>query len=86
MATHKSAEKRARQALRRQSNNNKTRSAIKTFEKKIHVAVQAKKGKDAQEVLSLYMSKLMKAAKKGIFHWRTASRKISRLSSLVNKL
>ncbi len=86
MATHKSAAKRARQSVRRQAVNQKNTSMVKTFERKLREAVGNKKVDDAQKLLKDYMSKVMKAANKGVFHYKTASRKISRLSSLVSTL
>lgn len=85
MATHKSAAKRARQSVRKNTINSKTVSAVKTFEKKLREAIGNKKVDEAKKLLSVYSSKVMKAANKGVFHFRTASRKISRLSSLVNR-
>lgn len=85
LATHKSAEKRARQSLRRQAVNTKTTNMVKTFEKKVRSALGNKKVDEAQKLLNEYMSKIMKAANKGVFHYKTASRKISRLSALVSR-
>lgn len=86
LATHKSAAKRARQSKRRQNVNQRNTSMVKTFERKLREAVGNKKVDEAQKVLQEYMSKMMKAANKGVFHYKTASRKISRLSSLVSDL
>ena len=84
MATHKSAEKRARQTKRRTSRNDTTKSALRTFEKKVRSAVEAKDPKAALVALKSFASQFDKAASKGIVHPKRASRKISRLSQLVS--
>ncbi len=80
MANHKSAEKRARQATKREDRNNKVKSSVKTFEKALVKAIEAK-SKDVAELLKSYVSKIDKAAQKGVFARSTASRKIGRLSA-----
>lgn len=86
MATHKSAEKRARQSIKRSARNKQTLGTIRTWEKKLKTAIGAKDSKASQEFLLSYTSKIAKAAKKGVIHARTASRKISRLSKQVSTL
>lgn len=86
MATHKSAEKRARQSLRRKKRNTGIENALRTVEKRLRAAVGNKKVDEAKEVLKTFMSKAMKASKTGTIHFRTASRRIARLSSLVSKM
>lgn len=81
MATHKSAAKRARQALRKQSVNNKRKSAVKTHEKNLLKAITSADKKAISKLLEVYMSHAMKAAKLNIFKAETASRKIARLSA-----
>jgi small subunit ribosomal protein S20 len=80
LANHKSAEKRARQATKREDRNNKVKSSVKTFEKALVKAIEAK-SKDVAELLKSYVSKIDKAAQKGVFARSTASRKIGRLSA-----
>ena len=84
MATHKSAEKRARQSIRRTSRNVKVKSRVKTAEKNLVAAIQAKTA-DAGKVLSEYTKKIMAAVSKGVVKKTTASRKISRLSTRLSK-
>lgn len=83
MANHKSAAKRARQSLKRYERATQTRKSVRTFEKKLRVAVGEKKWDEATSLLKAYSSKISKAAQKGYYHANTASRKISRLSSLI---
>ncbi|PWU18572.1 MAG: 30S ribosomal protein S20 [Bdellovibrio sp.] len=79
MANHKSAEKRARQSLRRSARNSQLKKKVGTLERKVVVALQAK-SQDLQKVLAEYVSRIMKAVSKGVIKKETASRKISRLS------
>lgn len=80
MATHKSAEKRARQSVRRTSRNTKIKSSVKTAEKGLLSSLQAK-SKETGDMLKLYTKKIMSAVSKGVMKKSTASRKISRLAS-----
>lgn len=83
MATHKSAAKRARQALRINAVNRKVRSKVRTVEQKIRNLIAKKDKKAAEETLVEFMSTVAKAAKKGTIHARNASRHISRISAQV---
>ncbi len=85
MATHKSAEKRARQSVKRSLRNKTVISAVKTFEKKLVKSIVAKSN-DVEANLKLAMSHLMKAVSKGVLKKETASRRISRLSTRVSQL
>ena len=86
MATHKSSEKRARQDIKKSANNQKTLSGVRTAEKKLRTAISAKDAKGAADLLKVYASKIDKAASKGVVHAKTASRKISRLSTQTSSL
>ena len=86
MANHKSAAKRARQEERRTARNSRTKGSVRTAEKKLRTAISKKDSAGAQKLLVSFMSKVDKAAKKGIYHARTAARKVSRLSSQVSAL
>lgn len=83
MANHKSAAKRARQALRKKKVNATSMGEVRTFEKKLRSAI-AKKDKDSSKTLLLgFESKVAKAAQKGRLALKTASRKVSRLAKAV---
>ncbi len=86
MATHKSAEKRARQAVRRNKRNSHSLSTVRTWEKKLRTAIAGGDNSDAKTLLTKYMSMLSKAATAGVVHAKTASRKISRISERVHKM
>ncbi len=86
MANIKSAKKRARQMIVRNARNSDIRAATRTAEKKLRGAIESKDAKAAQDLLKAYASRIGKAAQKGIYHAKTASRKISRLSKSVSQI
>lgn len=86
MAQHKSAAKRARQAVKKNKVNSDRKSKVRTGEKNLLTALKKKDAKAIPELLSYYTSQMMKAAQKGVFNKATASRKIARLSAQVQKL
>ena len=86
MASHKSAIKRQKQALKKQERNKSVRSMLKTLSKKVEQAVEAKSADSAKDALVKAMKAYDKAASAGIIHRTTASRKISRLSTKVGKV
>lgn len=90
MATHKSAEKAARQALKHRERNTAVRSEFKTAIKQLRVALTTKvsNAEDARKLTPLLnkaQSLLMKAAKRNIIKKETASRQVARLSTAVYK-
>ncbi len=86
MANHPSAEKRNRQRIKRSLRNRTISSSVRTLVKRVRVAVQAKDKKAALEALSKAIRAVDRAASKGVFHVKAASRTVSRLSSAVHKL
>ena len=85
MANHKSALKRNRQSLVRRERNRINRSKVKTVLKKVDAAIQVEDSVDkAREALIAAVPVIERAAVKGAFHKRTASRKVSRLTKKVN--
>lgn len=85
LAQHKSAAKRARQAVKKNTINTNRKSKVRTGEKTLVAALKKKDVKLVTELLSKYTSQMMKAAQKGVFNKATASRKIARLSAQVHK-
>jgi small subunit ribosomal protein S20 len=86
LANIKSAEKKARQAVVRNTRNNNRTSTVRTAEKKVRVAAASGDKTKALELLKAYSSAAGKAAKKGVIKKETASRKVSRLSLMINKI
>jgi small subunit ribosomal protein S20 len=84
LAEHKSALKRARQNEKRRLRNKSTKTRTKNIIKGVQLAVSEKSKEAALSELNTAKSIIDKAAKKGVIHKKTASRKISRLSRLVN--
>ena len=84
MANHKSAEKRARQNLKRRMRNKSVRTQLKHAIKEARSAPGSASKEAAMGELKTAQSMIDKAAKKGIIHRRTAARNISRLSKLAN--
>ena len=82
MANHKSAKKRAKQSQVRRLRNKSVKTTLRTLEKKLRETKAS--GENAEELMKQTQSAIQKAAKKGILHKKTASRKISRLFKLVN--
>ncbi len=73
-----------RSSARRQAHNTSIKSRLKTLEKNYLGLVGSGKKEDAESALRSITSALDKAAKGGIIHRGTASRKKSRLSARLN--
>ena len=84
MANHKSAEKRARQNIKRRLRNKSVKTRVKHMTKRVRLAAGGDSKDTAVADLKSAQSMIDKASKKGTIHKRTAARKISRLSKLVN--
>ena len=84
MANHKSAEKRARQALKRRDRNRIVRGSVRTQAKTVLKAIDAGDAETARSQLRLAEREYRKATSKGVLKKTTASRKISRLAKAVN--
>jgi len=86
LANDKSATKRARQNEKRRLRNKSSKTRIKNIVKDVRLAVSEKSNETALAELDIAKSIIDNAAKKGVIHRKTASRKISRLSRLVNTI
>lgn len=86
MATHKSAEKRSKQSEEKRLINTSVKSSVKTRIKSVLSAVEEKDKTGSVAALAVAIPAIDKAASKGVFHKKTASRKISRLTKKVNTL
>ena len=80
MPNTKSAERRSRNSARKQSRNRSMKSRLHTLEKNYLQLVTAGKKDDAAKALRDVSSAFDKAAKSGVVHKSTASRKKSRLT------
>ncbi|MBR6704151.1 MAG: 30S ribosomal protein S20 [Lachnospiraceae bacterium] len=86
MANIKSAKKRVLVAARNAERNKAIRSRVKTFVKKVYAAVEGGNKEEAAAALKAAVVELDKATSKGVYHKNTTSRKISRLTLMVNKM
>ncbi|MGN0378008.1 MAG: 30S ribosomal protein S20 [Butyrivibrio sp.] len=86
MANIKSAKKRIDVTATKTEKNKAVKSKVKTYIKKVEAAVASGNKADAQEVLKTASIEIEKAASKGVYHKNNASRKVSRLSKLVNAM
>lgn len=79
MATHKSAIKRYRQSEKRNERNRSAKSELATLTKKVLNATK----EEAQKLITSLQSKIDRAGRKGLMHRKTASRKVARLTKVV---
>jgi len=86
VANHKSADKRNKQNAIRNARNTHYRSTMRTLVKQVRVAVAEGDKDTAQAALIKALPYIDKTSTKGVIHKSTASRKISRLTRLVNTL
>ena len=86
MANHKSALKRARQNEQRRIRNKTTKTKVKNIVKDVRLAAGKESNETVLNKLNQAQSIIDKAAKKGVIHKKTASRKISRLAGLVKSI
>ena len=86
MPHHKSAEKRLRQTEKRTVINRARLSRVRTFVKKVEVAIESGDKTAAQSALQLAQPELHRATTKGVLHKNTVARKLSRLASRINAL
>jgi small subunit ribosomal protein S20 len=84
VANHKSAEKRHRQSKIRNARNTHIRSTMRSYVKKVRMAIADGDLDKAKTLLEKAVPYIDKAATKGVIHKATASRKISRLTKLVS--
>ena len=86
MANIKSAKKRILVTEERTARNKAIKSEVKTAIKKVDAAVAAKDVETAKVVLKAAISTLNKAAAKGVYHKKTASRKAARMTKAVDSI
>ena len=86
MANHKSAEKRARQNIKRRTRNAAIKSSLRTTTKRLMTAIQAGEKEQAAELLKTTCREWDKSVSKNVTHANTAARKKSRLAKKVNGL
>jgi small subunit ribosomal protein S20 len=86
MANTKSARKATRKIARRTIVNKSRRSQTRSAVRNVESAVATGNKQAALDALKAAEPQLMRAARKGVVHKKTASRKISRLTKQIAKL
>ena len=86
MANIASAKKRARQSEKHRQHNASLRSMVRTYIKKVTVAIAAGDKKVAEETYVLAVPVIDRMASKGLIHKNKAARHKSRLSAQIKKL
>jgi small subunit ribosomal protein S20 len=86
MANHKSAKTRIRRNDRRAVINGNRMARIRTFVKKVFVAIDSGDAKEADEALRLAQPELQRGASKGVLNKKTVARKMSRMSARIKAL
>ncbi|GAB3445244.1 30S ribosomal protein S20 [Insolitispirillum peregrinum] len=86
MAHHKSAQKRIVRNTKRYAINHARKSRIRTFLKKVEVAIASGDQTSAAAAFKAAQPELMSGVTKGVFHKNTASRKVSRLNARIKAM
>ena len=86
MANIKYAKKRILVNDTKAARNKAIKSKVKTAVKKVEAAVAAKDAETAKTALRAAIVEISKAGTKGVYHKKTVSRKISRLSKAVSSI
>ncbi|MEO1919061.1 MAG: 30S ribosomal protein S20 [Paracoccaceae bacterium] len=86
MANSPQAKKRARQIERRTAVNKSRRTRIRGFLRKVEEAITGGDQAVAADALKAAQPEIMRGVTKGIWHKKTASRKVSRLSARVKAM
>lgn len=86
MANNPSAEKRIRQTEKRTERNRARRSRVRTFLRKVELAIDAGKKAEAVAAFQAAQPEMQRAVGKGVLHLNTVSRRLSRLSARIKAL
>jgi small subunit ribosomal protein S20 len=86
MANTSSAKKITRKNLRRTAVNQARRSRMRVSVRKVEEAIAGGDAAAAQAALRAAEPQLMRAARRGVLHKNTASRKVSRLTKQIAKI
>lgn len=86
MANHASSKVRIRRNARRAVINGARKSRVRTFTKKVELAIAAGDVTAAEAALKAVQPELQRGAAKGVLGKKTAARKMSRLSARIKAL
>jgi small subunit ribosomal protein S20 len=86
MANHQSAKKRIRRNESRAVINGARRNRMRTFIKKIEVALEAGDAPAADAAFKAAQPEIQRSVVKGLLHKNTAARRLSRISARIKAL
>ena len=86
MANTSGAKKQIRKIETRTIVNRNRRQRVRTFIKKVETAISSGDQLSAREALRAAQPEMHRAAGKGVFHLKTMSRKLSRLSARIKAM
>jgi len=86
VASHVSAKKRIRQTERRTARNRHVRSTVRTYIKRARQAIESGDASAAQTAVREAESSIRQAVSKGVYHHKTGSRYVSRLTVAANAI
>ena len=86
MANHVSSKKRIRRNSRMEVVNKVRKNRVRSFIKKVEVAIEQSDKTKAHEALILAQPEMHRSVTKGVFKKNTISRKLSRLSARIKKI
>ena len=86
MANHISAKKRIRRNARMEIVNKIRKNRVRSFIKKVELAIDKADKELAQEAFKIAQSEMHRSVTKGVFKKNTISRKLSRLSSGIKNI
>ncbi len=86
MANTQSAKKMVRKIARRTAINKARRSRMRTFVRRVEEAIASGDKTAAETALREAQPEIVRAARKGVLHRNTSSRKVSRLSRRIKAM
>ncbi|MBS4234999.1 30S ribosomal protein S20 [Campylobacter vulpis] len=86
MANHKSAEKRARQTIKKTERNRFYRTRLKNITKAVKEAAANNDKNAANEAFKIANKSIHAMVSRGFLKKQTAARRVSRLALLINKI
>lgn len=86
MANNASARKRIRQTEKRTARNRMRRSRVRTYLRKVELAIAGGDKGMAETAFRAAQPELHRAVTKGVLHQNTVARKLSRLSARIKAL
>ncbi|EIZ9324322.1 30S ribosomal protein S20 [Campylobacter upsaliensis] len=86
MANHKSAEKRARQTIKKTERNRFYRTRLKNITKAVREAAANNDKNVANEAFKIANKSIHAMVSRGFLKKQTAARRVSRLALLINKI